>query len=515
MKFFLLFLALGFILFYNLCSFAAESPLDTFGIKMTGSFKTIFKNQRSYKTPFDHPEYGYNLYSGASHRSDQPIRATGEIDFYFGDIGKTEWFGGVQLYLDANDPDTETGEYNESFVELGDLILMYRPFEFNGGRPFGITMGIQTIPFTMNGFTTYLFEGDVDLDFPCGLMSGLMNVPAVTIDFFVNEKNGIGLTYAKGCSHISEVGTFMHKDSAKTLAFWFNGQWRNINFSGAYQHVEGNRGSTDTVETDNGNTYSQYENHGFKHYLLNSALTWTFNIKHFQFTPFVGYQKLKGDETPLPDYSNGDSTIQGFDYAAYYDPRSIEGELRTIGFILKKEIFNKPNLLCVEYTDAIMDDFGGIDGLKKGAVDRYLQPVVDFLFPTFDWSHIPIAGLNSTINKFSDIDYVINAEYTILFQSVKVGIFYYMMKANNDYTINNEQFITGQISERLKKKLMAENNFSEAAARITADVAMVYLRTPQNMNGITLSPIQDLLNDTKAAEWTDSQSMGIFLKYAF
>ena len=499
---------------YTKFSYAVDIPLITNYLKVTGNIKTIIKEQKSYKSPFDHPEYGYNLYSGASHRSDQPIRATGEIDFYFGDLGKTEWFSGAQIYLDANDPDTETGEYNESFVELGDLILMYRPFEFKGGRPFGITIGIQTIPYTMNAFTTYLFEGDVDRDFPSGLVSGLMNVPAVTIDFHLDDNKGLGITYAKGCSHISEVGTFMHKDSAKTIAFWLSGTWNDIRFTGAYQHVVGNRGSTDTVETDNGNSYSEFSDNGFKHNLFNAAITWTINLNSIQLKPFVGYQRLKGYETPLPDYSNVNSTIQSFHYGPY-DPRSINGELRTIGFTLKKNIFDIPNLFCIEYTDAVMDNYNGIDGLKIGAVDRYIHPIINIMFPSFDWSYTPIEGLGTTINKFSDIDYTLNLEYTISIKLVKVGIFYYTMRSNNDPTINNKKFISEQISNRLKNKLIKENNFLENQAEITVDMIMLYLQTPQNMNGITLSPIQDLLNDTKAAEWTNSQSIGIFLKYSF
>ncbi|MBU0990873.1 MAG: hypothetical protein KJ737_00145 [Proteobacteria bacterium] len=503
------------LLMLHVNSIATETRSDSYGIKIRGKFKTVFKDQNSYKTPFDHPEYGYDLKSGASHRSDQPVRGTGEIDFYFGDLGKSEWFGGAQILLDANDPDTETGEYNESFVELGDLVLMYRPVEMKGGRPFGITAGIQTIPSTMNGFTTYLFKGDVDLDFPANLVSGLINVPAITFDFHVDENTGIGFTYARGCSHISEVGTFMHKDSAKTLAFWARGKWRNIILSGAYQNVEGHRGSTETVETDNGNTYSEFGDDGFKHHLFNSTVACTFNIDQFMITPFVGYQTLKGDETPLPDYANEESTIQGFDYVPY-GPREVKGELKTLGLKIKSELFGRTNIFCIEYTDAGMDDFNGIDGLKKGAVDRYIQPAVDFLFPDNNWSETSISGFSSTVNKFSDIDYVLNAEYCIsLNKSVKAGIFFFKLKAVNDPTINNETFITGQISERLKNKLMAENGFSEAAADMTIDLVLLYLNTPQNMNGVTLSPIQDLLSDTKAAEWTDTQSIGFFFEYSF
>jgi hypothetical protein len=484
-------------------------------MKTCGNFKTVLKNQNSYKTPFDHPEYGYDLKSGASHRSDQPIRATGELNVYFGDIGKSEWFGGAQILLDANDPDTDTGEYNDSIIELGNLILMYRPFEIHKGRPFGITVGVQTIPATMNGFTTFMFSGDPDQDFPANMTSGLINVPAVTIDFHFDEKTGIGLTYAKGCSYISEVGAFLHKDSAQTMALWARANWCDIMVSGAYQYVTGNRGATATVETDNGNTFSEFDDNGFEHYLFNTTIAWTIPFDHFKFTPFAGYQTMKGDETPLPDYSDQNSTIQGFHYEPY-GPRKIRGELKTVGIKIENEWLGKTNEFCLEYTDSVMDDMSGIDGLKKGAVDRYIQPAIDFFYPG-QWSLSSLSGKSSAINKFVDIDYLLNTEYSLaLNKSTKIGIFFYTLKANNDQTINNRNFIEKQISDRAKIKLVTENGLSNTQADAVVQVIMLYLNTPQNMGeGLTLTPLEDILNDTRAAEWTDTQSMGIFMKYSF
>lgn len=41
------------------------------------------------------------------------------------------------------------------------------------------------------------------------------------------------------------------------------------------------------------------------------------------------------------------------------------------------------------------------------------------------------------------------------------------------------------------------------------------LKQTQNMGeGITLTPIQDILKDTLVAEWTNTKSFGIFMKYS-
>lgn len=508
------------VIFFPIFCYPDTSLLQSLEIKINGNINTVIKHQNSYKTPFDHPQYGYDLKSGANHRYDQSIRATGDIFIFKGELGKSEWFSGAYITLDANDPDTdstESGEYNESVIELQNIILMYRPFVFKGGRPIGVTVGIQTVPSTINGYNTYLFNGDPDNDFAANFVSGLINVPAITLDCHFNENTGIGFTYAKGCSYISEAGAFLNKDSARTLALWSKIKLYNFHFSGAYQYVKGNRGATDTITTDSGNSYSEYDDHGFDHFISNITMAFSIPLHHFgEITPFIGYQLMKGDETPLPDYSDTNSSIHGFTYTAY-GPRSIQGELRTIGLKMTSDVLlKKTSEICIELTQNNMEDMNGIDGLKKGAVDRYIQPAIDYFSPG-QWSISSLSGKSSTINKFVDVDYVLNSEYCLsLNESIKIGLFYYRLKAKDDPTINNKAFIEHQIYERTKLKLINENGLSNEQADSISQAILRYLNEPQNMgDGIDLTPIQDILNDTLAAEWTNTESFGIFMKYSF
>ena len=508
------------VIFFPIICFPDTSLLQSLKIKINGNINTVIKHQNSYKTPFDHPQYGYDFKSGANHRYDQSIRATGDFFISKGELGKSEWFSGIYITLDANNPDTESsesGEYNESFIELQNIIMMYRPFVFKGGRPIGVTVGIQTVPSTINGYNTYLFNGDPDNDFAPNLISGLINVPAITLDCHFNKNTGIGFTYAKGCSYISEAGAFLNKDSARTLAIWSKIKLYNFHFSGAYQYVKGNRGATDTIITDNGNSYSEYDDHGFDHFISSMTMAFSIPLHHFvEITPFIGYQLMKGDETPLPDYSDTNSSINGFTYTAY-GPRSIQGELRTIGLKMTSDVLlKKTSEICIELTQNNMEGMNGIDGLKKGAVDRYIQPAIDYFSPG-QWSISSLSGKSSTINKFVDVDYVLNSEYCLsLNESIKIGLFYYKLKAKDDPTINNKAFIEHQIYERTKLKLIKENGLSNEQAESISQAILSYLNEPQNMgDGIDLTPIQDILNDTLAAEWTNTESFGIFMKYSF
>ena len=460
MKRFLIILVLMFI-FSNLI-FAEEILIKDLGIKCSGKLKTVIKNQNAYKNPYDNIQNGYTTYSGASHRDDQMFRATGEIQLYFGEVGKTEWFGGAAIIFDANDPDTDTGEENEPLIELTDLALMWRPLYVNGGRPFGITAGVQTILPTINGFSTYLFQGDIDLDFPANLVSGLISVPAITVDFHLNQDTGIGITYAKGCSYVSEVGTFMAPDSATTIAYWVRGKFFNIGMTGALQRVIGNRGSTEKIETDSGGSYNAYSDRGYEHFIFNALLSYTVEFSDFKVMPYIGYQRIEGDELPLPDWQDNDASIDTISYAGY-GPRKIKGEIKSGGLKIIADFLKRTHTFCAEYSDGITDDFNGIDSLKKGAVNRYIKAPLNLIGMGNSWSMTPISGFGTAVNKLADIDYIINAEWAINYtKNLKMGLFYYKFKSNNDPTINNSSFISQQIEERVKNKLMKENGLNES-----------------------------------------------------
>ena len=112
--------------------------------------------------------------SGANHRNDQNFRVRGSVHIYAGEPGETAWFVFTQLKFDANNPDEadtimsdDSGTWDDSdySIDIGNAFIMWRPFQLNGGRPFGITLGQQTIKATANAAYSNQFIGDFEDDF--------------------------------------------------------------------------------------------------------------------------------------------------------------------------------------------------------------------------------------------------------------------------------------------------------------------------------------------------------------
>ncbi|MBU0991953.1 MAG: hypothetical protein KJ737_05615 [Proteobacteria bacterium] len=539
--FFAIFLSLTFLI---TASAPAAEPSekntiwDQMGIRINGELKVQAKYQDSYKTPLDHPQWANHAKSGANHRNDQNIRSKGYFNFSFGDIGQSEWFGIIETYFDANKPDTDTGEESEAVFEpFFFSCIMYRPFEMAGGRPFGATMGIQAVPATINGYYSHVFAGDFDLDFAANLSSGLISMPAITFDFHISQDTGVGVTWAKGCSYASEACAFVHPDSATTLALWLEGRKYGFGLNAAMQWVGGNRGSTSTKETNNGNTYNEYSDKVYRHQIFNTLLSYTFNLSGMEVKPFLGYQAMWGDETPLPQYADEEATIQDFEYAGYKS-REFEGNLKTAGFTLTKTLFGKKNELAVEFTKVDIPGLDGIGGLKKGTIDQYIQvamaenkdeinalaaealgiPADMDVDVTAFWSKSPLAGFNKSIYNFADIDFVVSLEHTIaLTDRIKLGAFAYSLKAKDDRTINNLPYIKTQMENQITKKIVREMRLSEENAAEISGMLVDELetRTLTDETGQEVTYLQYIANDTKPAEWTDTWSVGMFISYNF
>ena len=519
---------------------ASDSPLwEQMGIRINGEIKVQAKYQDDYKTPLDHPQWGNHTKSGANHRSEQTFRSKGYFNFSFGDIGTSEWFGIVETYFDANNPDSDTGEESEAVFEpFFFSCIMYRPFEFEGGRPFGVTVGIQAVPATINGYYTHVFAGDLDFDFAANLMSGLISTPAVTFDFHVSPDTGIGLTWARGCSYASEAAAYLSPDSAITTALWVEGKKYGVGLNAAMQWVGGNRGSTSTETTNNGNEYNTYSDKRYRHQIFNALLSYTFTWSDTMVKPFVGYQAMWGDETPLPMFSDTSATVQDFEYAGY-GSREFEGNLKTAGVTLEKTLFGKKHTLALEFTKVDVPNFDGIGGLKKGSIDQFFQKAIqadpdrinnavagqlglDTLPQGMDvtqlWSQSPLAGFSKTIYNFADIDFVACAEHTIsLTDRITLGTFAYSLKARDDHTLNNLPYIRDQLETRIAKKMVREIHLSEtmAANMATGLVSILDTETLIDEIGQEVTYLQYIANDTKPVEWTDTWSVGMFIRYAF
>lgn len=539
MKFFFsIFLSLS--LWVAGAAFASElagfrSLEEQMGIKINGEIKVQAKYQDSFKTPLDTPEWENNVKSGANHRRDQNIRSKGYLTFSFGDVGQSEWFGIIETYFDANKPDSDTGEESEAVFEPFFLsFIMVRPFEVEGGRPFGVTLGIQSIPATINGFYSHVFAGDFDYDFSTNLSSGLISMPALTLDFHVSPDTGVGFTWARGCSYASEASAFLNPESASTLALWFEGKKYGFGLNAAMQWVGGNRGSTSTQETNNGNTYNEYSHDLYRHQVFNTLLSYTLDLSGLKIMPYMGYQAMWGDETPLPQFADEAATIQDFDYAGY-DERAFKGNLKTGGFTLTKTLFGKKNELAIEFTKVDIPDFDGIGGLKKGTIDQFIQEYLkdnkdavnelarqELGLPpglnvdvTSLWSKSPLAGFSKTIYDFADIDFAVSAEHTIdLTNRIKLGAFAYSLKAKDDRTIGNTAYIKNQLEDKIAEKMVREIKLPQATALEMAK-ALVDAMGTEKIPDTDISYIQYIANDTKPAEWTDTWSVGMFISYAF
>lgn len=512
-----------------------QSLEERMGIAINGEIKVQAKYQDSFKTPFDHPEWDNHTKSGANHRSDQNIRSKGYLTFSFGDIGRSEWFGIVETSFDANRPDSDTGEESEAVFEPFFLsFIMYRPFVINGGRPLGLSLGIQSIPATINGYYSHIFAGDVDFDFAANLSSALTSMPAVTLDFHVKPDTGIGVTWARGCSYASEAAAFVHPESASTLALWLEGKKGGLGLNAAMQWVAGNRGSTAERETNNGNTYNEYSGHTYRHRLFNTLLSYTFTVYGTGIMPYIGYQSMGGDETPLPRFSDEEATIQDFDYSGY-GAREFKGNLKTAGITLTRTLFGKQNELALEFTKVDIPDFDGIGGLKKGSIDQFIQRYLQDNKTAFNemakkelglpaememdmtglWSKSPLAGFSKTIYNFADIDFVVNAEHTItLTDRIKMGAFAYSLKAKDDKTLGNTSYIKSQLEKAIAGKMVREIHLDSETSEDLAK-AVVAAMEAETVPDTGLSYISYIANDTRPAEWTDTWAMGLFITYSF
>ncbi len=439
--------------------------------KLSGTFKVVSKIQDSFTTPLDNPEFGLYNRAGANYRSSQNFRTRGSVNLSIGTPGKSEWFGVVTLEIDANDPDTDyyEGEGDREIVGLDNFFVMYRPFEMRGGRPFGISVGIQTIKATANAAYGYYFAGDIDEDFIFYTAAAASQLPMVNIDFHIDEGTGIGFAIVKGNGDISRIGTGMRSESALNKTLWLEFKRWNIGLNAGYQIISGESGGTKLTETDDGNTIHEYDPQ-YEHILFNSLVSYTYK----GFTPFVGYQIVKGDNVPTA------STVG-------LPIREVCGAFMTYGGKFEFNLFGVKNTVAGDYTIAETEKFDGINGLPKGLVGAL----------THNSLFADVGGESSVAYAIAKLDGAMHFEYAVqIKEKLKLSLFYYELLGKPDETMTDE-FVHDSIVDELTPIVGAPTATGTANALMAGGLS---------------AQMDDL---RKFAEWSSSNSMGIVLSYSF
>jgi len=469
---------------------AQEDSMKSFldNLKISGNFVIITKIQEGFATPLDSPEMGLFNRAGANYRASQNFRAHGLLNFSLGNPGTSPWFGVLQIRVDANDPDvsyyynpadpaSSDREWTDEVVEVNNFFVMYRPFEMQGGRPFGISVGINTVKATANGAYTHLYIGDTeDEDFIFYTAAALTTFPMVQMDFHLSPETGFGVALARGAGDISLIGTGMNADSALNTILWAEAQKFGFGFNGAVQFVAGESGGTKLTETDADNTIYEYQGK-YKHRIYNSQLSYTFK----GYKPYVGFQMVKGDAIPTSEI---------------YEAREIKGTFWTYGLVAEK-FLGLPGQFSADFTKANTDAFNGLQGLPKGVLAQILS---ESPFASLAPNFADLGGDSSVIYAVANLDYAFHAEYTLpLKKGLDLSLFYYGLKGKKDSTLS-----TAAVAEDIADALRPyEAGFGGATAEEVAAGIMA------GGLGAQVDSIRSF------AEWTDTSSVGLALKYSF
>ncbi|TYB30508.1 MAG: hypothetical protein FXF47_08865 [Candidatus Mcinerneyibacterium aminivorans] len=451
-------------------------------LKITGNFKMVTKYQEAFATPLDSPSFGVFERASANYRASENFRAVGNINFSLGKLGESKWFGVMQLKFDANDPDVEhevgSNEKVEEIVELDNFFIMYRPFAVDGKRPFGVSVGVQTVVPTANAAYTHYFEGDVDEDFIFYTASGLTSVPMAQIDFHIDKNTGVGAALARGAGDITKIGTGMNENSALNKILWIEAKRWNFQMNSAIQFISGEGGGTDLTMTEEENRIYEYQGK-YDHKIYNGSISY----KMFGLKPYVGYTAVWGDEVP----SEGQKA------------RTISGNFTTMGINVDMEKIGFFGKLFADYTVSDTDKFDGLQGLPEGTLAQALSqsgnPSLEALAPTFT----DYGGNSEVIYAISRFDNAYHFEYSInLRKNLKLSAFYYELMAKNDNTMS-DQAVQEDIAQALQEEAGMD---ATTAAGVAAQI----------MAG-GLSNQMDQIR--KFSEWTHTYSVGMSLEYSF
>lgn len=520
-----------------------KNGLENYLPEVHGELRGVLKSQDSYHSPFDVPAWGWDARAGASNRNTQFYRLKGDLHFTWGKPGNSEFFTVMTLNFDANDPDNISGDFDkvvdsegniltdsklrdaennknkeENKVEITNAFVMWRPFKVAGGRPFGITLGKQTVKQTANGAYSHFFRGDLDDDFIAYSITSLINKPMINLDFHIDEKTGIGYSFARGANDFSQNSAGFADEYSLTHTGYLEAEKFNIGLNAAYQYTMGNREETDWVKTPYGNNFNlvngesadgtyKEANYDYKSYAFNAGLYYKLNLgEDLMIKPFAGYQLSWGEIAPPYDYQV--ATIE-------YNKKENESSVLTAGFEAKMKIGKFPVTLAAEYSDVSTPDFDGLGGVDDGQID--------IAAGTFDIGAFKgIAGDSKVTYTIAGLDYMYQAEATVeLSKNFSVTAFYKHQAA---------QDVEKLLATDEQKTKVGDVVFMSAVSQTlgTTDPAVItaFLSDPNNAG--VIAQIQEVANantnmliqsldsiNQYGTEWTDSDSFGLEFTFTF
>lgn len=459
------------LLLISILSFAFTTQTahsnEPIGISLSGEIHVVAKIQESYFTPFD----ATHDRAGANYRNDQNFRASGNLVLSHGEPGISKWFAAAMIEFDANYPDSDPSALNiengiaqqddeaDAALTLGYVFAMYRPFEIDGGRPLGISLGVVPFKATANAAYFHYFRGSPpDEDYIIYTSAAILEVPGIMIDFHLSHDIGFGIGFAKGIDDGSEMITYMARDSASNIVFWGEAKKWNVGLNFALQSISGEAYASKVKTTDLGNTYSEFD-HQYSHTVFNTMLTYTLQLNDYALTPGIGYQYTTGEECALE---------------AGLQARDVEATTLSYGFKLETTWLNIPGTLVFLYTKIYTDEIGGITAFQNGTLEA--TGLIT------DPSILSRQGTSKSVSSIALLDSDYKFEYVFrVNDTVDFGLFYYALNSKDDDTIKTAY---------LEQQFAALGPFAAGAANLASE-------------------------ELKIIEWSDTSSYGIYCTFNF
>ncbi len=479
--------------------------MDMDKLFISGWIYTYAKMEDSYQTPLDEI---YEVREGANYRENQHFRAKTVLTFTYGKP-EDQWFGLAQLALDVNDPDHgDADNDNSSTITVGEdfsaVLAMYRPFEMQGGRPFGIALGVVPVMATANAAYFNYFMGDIEEDFILYTAAAIVHSPGISLDFHVSKETGFGISYLNGVEDGSQIAALMESDSAHNFIIWGEAKKWGIGWNGAVQCVRGT-GSEDVslVETTPaGNELYAYESES-SHRVFNTMLTYTIDLGSISLMPGIGYQGIYGESCAVSSSNFAERDIELDNYQA--------------GLKVFTRFFDIPGEFSVLYTKTETKDFNAFGQLTSAAGNAVIDQAgvlgADLTAGWWNQSNIPALGALATapetgkseaVAGVAGVDHDLHLEYKFdVIENVQLGLFYYRMDSQKIDTGSSFRQLDGSLTDQRLTAMLIGYGYSDVAAATAAD---------QILQGAA-SAVEEQL--TPQFEWTDMESYGLFCKVTF
>lgn len=403
---------------------ALGNDYENYKLNISGEVEAVIKSQDNITTPFDYVDWGWAVRGGADERESQFARVQGTLNFSSGTLGMSEYFAVMSLYMDpqASNDNVELrkgqlGEptwtqFERNKVELTNAFVMWRPWAVKDeegnliGRPFGITVGNQSIPATANALSTNFFRGDIDGDFIAYTTTALLNKPGVHVDFHTG-KIGLGYAYLRGSSDLINNSSGFDNGVSETHVIYANAKQSGFHFNVAYQNSKGNRKVVDSrgdvkdfFGGNNENISVNTDKDAYSGNVLNLSLAYELALgENSTLKPFIAYQKTNTEVAP-------DIIVETANkyYNTGFNIQKVEAEFTTVGASYETTLFGRRVRIAGEFSKCDTPKSQGLDLVYDGQVDYAVQQSFD------DIRNGAKAGIISQLGG-TDYDSVKNTTY--------------------------------------------------------------------------------------------------------